>query len=185
MGKLISFTFITLNGFFKGLNEDVTWHIHGGEEAEYSAENLKSGNTLLFGRVTYEMMATFWPTPMAFELFPEVAQGLHDATKIVVSRTLTATNWANTKIMGGDLMEEVPQLKQSSASDITLLGSGSILTQLLEARLVDELQIMLDPVVIGQGTPIFDQLNPKVELTLIKNRPFKNGVMLLYYKPNY
>lgn len=183
MGKVTVFNFVTLNGFFKGPNEDTSWHKHGGEESEYSAENLKSGNTLLFGRVTYEMMASFWPTPMAIENFPIVAEGMNKAEKIVFSRTLKNVAWNNAKVVNGDIAEEVKKMKQRPGKDMTLLGSGSILTQFAEQGLIDEYQIMVDPVVIDDGTPMFQNIKHKLDLKLTGTRTFKSGVVLLCYQP--
>lgn len=88
MRKLSVFNFITLNGFYKGPGGDISWHKHGEEGSKFSEENLKSANILLFGRVTYEMMAGFWPSPMAYETFPAVAEGMNNTDKIVFSKTL-------------------------------------------------------------------------------------------------
>lgn len=107
MGKLTVFNFITLNGFYKGDNEDISWHQHGGEEAEYSEESLQSGSTLLFGRITYQMMESFWPTPMAAEAFPKVAQGMNQAEKIVFSKTLKKVKWNNSRLVKGNLIDEI------------------------------------------------------------------------------
>jgi dihydrofolate reductase len=183
MRKLSTFTFITLDGYYKGLNEEISWHKHGAEEGEYSAESLKSGNILLFGRSTYEMMASFWPIPMAYDSFPVVADGMNKAEKIVFSRTLQKADWENTSIISENMIEEVKKLKQHAAKDMTLLGSGSILAQLAEASLIDEYQIMIDPVAIGNGTPIFQNINRQIDLKLTNTRTFKSGVILLCYQP--
>src|SRR6478609_11232061 len=98
MNKLTSFTFITRNGFFKGLNEDTSWHPHGGEAARFANNASGADNILLFGRKTYEMMAGFWPTPMAAELFPMVAENMNKAEKIVCSNSLKKATWENTSI---------------------------------------------------------------------------------------
>lgn len=184
MRKLTVFNFVTLNGYFKGPNEDIRWHKHGGEEAEYSAKSLKSGNTLLFGRVTYEMMKSFWPTPMAFESFPIVAEGMNKAEKIVFSRTLKKVEWNNTRLMKDNIVEEIKKMKQMTGKDMTLLGSGSIVTQFAEQGLIDEYQIMVDPVVLGDGTPIFKGINNKLKLRLLKTKRFRSGNVLLYYQPD-
>jgi tryptophan-rich sensory protein len=96
MRKLTVFNFVTINGYFKGSKGDISWHRHGAEENEYAAASLKSGNTLLFGRVTYEMMASYWPTPVAIKNDPIVARGMNNADKIVFSRTLKKAEWDNT-----------------------------------------------------------------------------------------
>lgn len=183
MGKLNTFTFISLDGYYKGLNEDISWHRHGAEEGAFSAESLQVGNTLLFGRRTYELMVSFWPTPMAAEQFPAVAEGMNRAEKIVFSRTLNEARWNNTRFVAGNLVEEVQRLKERPGVNLTLLGSGSILTQLARAGLVDEYAVMVDPVVLGAGTPLFEGLGQKLELELTGNRVFGSGVVLLNYKP--
>ncbi|AKP50901.1 dihydrofolate reductase family protein [Cyclobacterium amurskyense] len=183
MAKLTSFTFISLNGFYKGINEDINWHQHGGEEAQYSVESLKSNDTLLFGRVTYEMMKSFWPTQMAYDSFPEVADGMNNSEKIVVSKTLESTDWKNTQIINENLIDRIAELKKTSNKNITLLGSGKILAQLMNANLVDEYQIMIDPIFIEKGEPILDNLKNNIKLELTKSKVFKSGTILLYYKP--
>jgi dihydrofolate reductase len=145
MGKLSCFMSITLNGYFEASPGDISWHKHGVEEAEFSAKSLQTGNTLLFGRTTYEQMASFWPTSEAIEHFPVVAEGMNKAKKIVFSKTLRQVKWHNTTLIHHDMVEHVKTLKQEP-QDMTLLGSGSMLTQLAEHGLIDEYQIMLDPV---------------------------------------
>ncbi|MGG7663988.1 dihydrofolate reductase family protein [Dyadobacter sp. BHUBP1] len=182
MGKLIAYNFTTLNGYFKGPDNDISWHRHGEEENGFAADNLEAKATLLFGRVTYEMMAGFWPTPMAIESMPEVAQGMNESEKIVFSTTLESAGWENTTLIKGDLIEAVRKLKAIPDKVMTILGSGSIIAQLAEARLIDEYQFMIDPVAIGEGTPSFQGLTRKLDLKLINHRVFKSGVVLLSYE---
>lgn len=184
MGKLTSFTFISLDGYYKGPNEDTSWHRHGPEENAFSAESLRPGNILLFGRRTYELMASFWPTPMAAEQMPAVAEGMNRAEKVVFSRTLTEAPWTHTRIVRDNLIEEVQRLKEHSSKDVTLLGSGSVLTQLAAAGLVDEYGIMIDPVALGKGTPLFEGLAGNLDLELTASRVFGSGVVLLTYRPS-
>lgn len=183
MRKLSMFNFVTLNGFFKGPGEDTSWHKHGGEEAEYSVESLKQGNTLLFGRVTYEMMAGFWPTPMAAETFPAVAEGMNKAEKVVFSKTMKKAEWQNTKVFNGNIVEEMRAMKKLPGKDMTVLGSGSIVNQFAGQGLIDEYQIMIDPVAIGRGTPIFNNIQHALDLKHTSTRTFKSGVVLLCYQP--
>ncbi|SDH43850.1 dihydrofolate reductase [Dyadobacter soli] len=182
MGKLIAYNFTTLNGYFKGPDNDISWHRHGEEESAFSADSLEAKATLLFGRVTYEMMASFWPTPAAIENMPEVAKGMNEAEKIVFSTTLESTDWENTTIIQEDLVEAVRKLKAIPGKVMTILGSGSIIAQLAEARLIDEYQFMIDPVAIGEGTPSFQGLTEKLDLKLVGHRVFKSGVVLLSYE---
>ncbi len=181
MNKLSVFNFISLNGYFKGENGDLSWHKHGEEENQFASDSMKPGGILLFGRITYEMMASYWPTPMALENDPEVAKGMNRAEKIVFSRTLKKADWNNTTIISGNIFDEVKRLKQSSGKDLSILGSGSIVSQLTEKGLIDEYLIMVDPVIINSGTPIFKGLNKNLELKLTDTRKFKSGVVLLSY----
>ena len=183
MSKITSFTFITLNGFFKGPNEDTSWHPHRGEAAEYANKASDADNILLFGRKTYEMMESFWPSPMAAELFPIVAENMNKSQKIVCSHTLKKTDWQNTTILKGDIIEQLKQLKKKGKKSITILGSGSILTQLSDANLIDEYIIMLDPIVLGKGTSVFEGIKTNLELKLVSSRTFENdGIVLLNYE---
>ena len=183
MNKLTSFTFITLNGFFKGQNEDTSWHHHGGEAAKFANNASSADNLLLFGRKTYEMMAGFWPTPMAAELFPIVAENMNKSQKIVCSNTLKKADWKNTSLLNGDIAGQIKQLKQNGKRDITILGSGSLLTQLSDAGLIDQYTIMLDPVALGKGTSIFEGIKNNLELKLTSSRVFESdGIILLNYE---
>jgi dihydrofolate reductase len=182
MGTLSVFNFITLNGFYKGPQDDISWHKHGEEEAAYAAEGAQSNSTLLFGRVTYGHMVSFWPTPAAMETMPEVAKGMNASEKIVFSRTLTKTDWNNTRIVKDNMVEEVKKWK-AAGKIMTVLGSGSIVTQLAEAGLIDDYLLMVDPVAIGDGTPIFKGIKHELDLQLVNTRTFKSGVVLLSYKP--
>lgn len=184
MPILSSFTFMTLDGFYKGLNEDISWHKHGGEEAEFSENNLKSRNTLVFGRTTYEMMRSFWTSGQAAAMLPAVAKGMNASSKIVFSRKLKKADWQNTKLLNDDPVRTMRDLKRANGPDMTILGSGEILRQLADAGLVDEFQIMVDPVAIGKGVSLFGGLKESLSLQLISTRTFKSGCMLLCYRPS-
>ncbi len=153
------------------------------EENSYAVESLKAGNTLLFGRMTYQMMASYWPTPMALKNDPIVARGINKADKIVFSKTLKKAEWNNTRIISGNIVEEVKKLKKMPGNNMTLMGSGSILTQFAEQGLIDEYQIMVDPVATGNGTTIFKGIKHNLNLKLIATRTFRSGVVLLSYRP--
>jgi dihydrofolate reductase len=183
MRKLIVFNFMTLNGFYKGPQEDIGWHRHGEEENAFAAANLESNATLLFGRVTYEMMSGYWPTPIAMKNDPVVAEGMNKADKIVFSRTLKTAEWNNTRLISGNIEAEISKMKQMPGSDLVLLGSGSIAAQFAELGMIDEYQIMVDPVLVGNGKPIFNSISTKIDLKLIAAQTFKSGVVLLSYLP--
>ena len=115
-------------------------------------------------------MASYWPTDMAMQNDPTVAEGMNNADKIVISRTMKKADWKNTKIISTNVVEEIKRLKELPGSDITMLGSGSILSLLAENNLVDDYQIMIDPVAIGSGTAIFQgiKLPLNLKLTTVK-----------------
>lgn len=182
MRKIQVFNFITLDGYYKDSDQGIGWHQHGKEESDFSAENMKSGNSLLFGRKTFEMMKGFWTSPLAAEMFPEVANGMNAAEKWVCSRTIYEPGWTNSQAITGDLISEIRKMKQSEGSNITILGSGEITTLLTEANLVDAFQIMIDPVVIGRGTSVFSGISNPHKLRLVSTRIFSSGAVLLDYQ---
>jgi dihydrofolate reductase len=183
MPKLSCFNFVSLNGFYKGLREDISWHRHGEEEAQFSAENAQKESILLFGRVTYEMMYSFWSTEQAMAMMPQVAEGMNRSEKIVFSRTLEKAEWNNARVVQHDIYSEVRKLKENGTKDMTILGSGSIVSQLADHGLIDLYSIMLDPVAIPYGSSIFHGISKKLDLRLIGTRTFESGVVLLNYEP--
>ena len=186
MARLIVYNFLTLNGFYKAPGGDIRWaskQEQSQEEDDFALENLKKGSILLFGRATYDMMITYWPTEQATKNNPGMAKKMNEAEKIVFSSTLKKAEWNNTRIIGKDMIKEIGKMKGSSLKDMTILGSGSIVTQFAEAGLIDEYQFMLYPVALGEGTSEFDGMDRKLELRLDSTRSFKNGCILLTYKP--
>ena len=139
MGKLNAYVFTTLNGYFESPKGDISWHVHAEEENDFAKDSIKPGGMLLFGRVTYEMMAAWWPTPEALKNNPLVAEGMNKADKIVFSRTLQKADWMNTRLIKENIFEEIQKLKDTSGRDMTILGSGSIITQFAEHGMLDSL----------------------------------------------
>jgi dihydrofolate reductase len=185
MRTLSVFNFVTLNGFFEGPKRDIRWAHETGSN-EYAEEAVASGggpNTLLFGRVTYELMASYWPSPAALRDNPAVARGMNSADKIVFSRTLQKADWSNTRIVKDHIEDEVRKMKQLPGGNLTLLGSGSIVTQFAEQGLIDEYQIMVHPLALGDGTPMFKGMKDRLNLKLTETRTFKSGTVLLCYRP--
>jgi len=185
MRKLTVFNFITLNGYYKGPGGDISWHkqITGEEESEYAKKGAQSGSVLLFGRVTYQMMAGYWPTPAALQQNPGVAEGMNQSEKIVFSKTLKSADWNNTTLVKDDLVTAVKRLKQQPGGPMTILGSGSIAAPLAAEGLIDEYQFMLDPLALGSGTSIFNGLQQQLNLQLKDTKVFKSGIVLLCYQP--
>ncbi|NTV25230.1 MAG: dihydrofolate reductase [Chlorobiaceae bacterium] len=183
MRKLSVFNFISLDGCFDGaVRGDIGWHPHDIESSGYAAEMLARHNTLLFGRVTYDMMAGYWSSEEAKRNDPKVADGMNRAEKIVFSRSMQSAAWSNTTVLNEDIADQVRRMKGSEGNDMTILGSGSIVTQFASQDLVDEYQIMIDPVVVGNGRKIFEGIEKTIRLQLIGTNVFRNGSVILSYR---
>jgi dihydrofolate reductase len=184
MRKLIVFNMVSLDGFFVDGKGDMSWaHKHDAEWNAFVSGNASGNGVLLFGRKTYELMASYWPTPMALQNSPVVAKGMNDMPKIVFSRTLDKASWNNTKLVKDDLATEVRKLKQESGPDMVILGSGSIVSQLAEQNLIDEYQLAVSPIVLGKGRTLFETVKDKLNLKLTKSRTFGNGTVFVCYQP--
>jgi dihydrofolate reductase len=183
MRKLFSFNLMTLDGFFEGPNQDIGWHNVDAEFNEFAAEQLATIGVILFGRVTYQGMASFWPTPFAIENDPVIAAQMNAFPKIVISRTLDTADWNNTRLIKDNVAAEITRLKQQPGKDLAIFGSGNLTASLMVMGLVDELRIMVNPVVLGKGTPLFKNIEHPLKLKLIKTRSFNSGNVLLYYQP--
>jgi dihydrofolate reductase len=184
MRRLIAFEQVSLDGFFVDANGAMSWaHKQDPEWNEFQAGNASGGGVLVFGRVTYEMMASFWPTPAALERVPVVAQAMNDMPKVVFSRTLEKALWKNTTLVKGELLAEVRKLKNEKGPDMVILGSGRIVAQLAPAGLIDELQLVVNPIVLGQGRTLFEGVRERIVLERTSSRAFGNGNVVLTYQP--
>ena len=185
MRRLIVFNNITLDGYFTDANNDMSW-AHAKADPEWNsfvAENAKGGGVLLFGRITYEMMASYWPTPQASKQAPEVAERMNHLPKVVFSRTLDQAPWNNTKLVKGDLAAEVRKMKKEAGDNMVLMGSGQIVSQLTQEGLIDEYQFVVHPIVLGKGRTLFEGVTKKLNLKRTKSRTFGNGNTFLCYEP--
>jgi dihydrofolate reductase len=184
MRSLIVFNHVSLDGYFVDKKGDMRWaHKQDPEWNEFVAGNARGGGVLLFGRVTYEMMASYWPTPMAAQNSPAVAEHMNNLQKVVFSRTLDKASWNNTKLVKGDLAMEVRKMKRESGQGLVIIGSGTIVSQLAQEGLIDEFQIVVCPIVIGSGRSLFEGVTEKLNLKLTKSRTFGNGNVHTCYEP--
>ena len=179
MAGLIMWNLMTLDGFVEGPNRDISWHLDvWGEELEQlSVEQLNAAGGLLFGRVTYELMANHWPSETG-----EVADFMNAMPKYVFSRTAKKADWNNTQMFSADVAETVARLKRDSAKDIFLFGSADLAGSLIPHGLIDEFRIALNPIILGGGTPLFKP-GEKRKLRLVDSRPLTNGIVILRYVP--
>jgi len=184
MRKLVVFNHVTLDGFFVDSDGGMSWaHKDDAEWNAFAAENASGGGQLIFGRVTYELMAGFWATPFAIENMPAVAEGMNNMPKVVFSRTLDKASWKNTKLVKHDITAEMRKMKKEPGPDMAILGSGSIVSQMAQEGLIDEYQMVVNPLVIGKGRTMFDGVTKRLPLKLTKTRAFGNGNVLLCYEP--
>jgi dihydrofolate reductase len=185
MRRLTVFNNVSIDGYFVDAKGGMDFAHKGSDDPEWNefvSGNASGNGALLFGRVTYDMMAGFWPTPHARAAMPVVAEGMNRMSKYVVSRSMSAAGWNNTTVLRGDLVSVIRSLKQSAGPDIVILGSGSIVAQLAPAGLINEYQLVVRPVVLGGGRTMFDGIPKPVELKPTRTRTFGNGSVLLCYE---
>jgi dihydrofolate reductase len=181
MAKLILFNMVTLDGYFEGRNADISWHNVDEEFNEFAIAQMKTAATLMFGRKTYELMESYWPTNEAINDDPVVAAMMNNFDKIVFSKTLGKAGWNNTRLIKENLLEEVKKLKSKPGKDVLILGSADLSSTLIKHRLIDELRVIINPVILGNGTPLFKNIDEKTDLQLLKTKVFGNGNVLLSY----
>ena len=179
MAKLIMWNLMTLDGFVEGPDRDISWHfdVRGEELEKLSIEQLQSAGGLMFGRVTYELMANHWPTATG-----EVADFMNASPKYAFSRTLKRSDWNNTEVFSADVPDTVARLKRESAKDIFLFGSADLAASLIPHGLIDEFRIAVNPLILGGGAPLFKQ-GERMKLKLLDARPLSTGIVILRYVP--
>jgi dihydrofolate reductase len=187
MRKITVFNFVTVDGFFAGPHGEIDWFKLIKKDDEYDNfihEQSKSGDTLIFGHTTYEMMKGYWPTPDAIKNDPDMAKVVNNSLKIVFSKTLQTVeegpNWKNIKLFHEIKQEEILKLKEEK--DMTILGSGTIVQQFANLGLIDEYSLAIVPVILGAGKSLFKDVK-KINLKPTDARTFRNGIVLLTYKP--
>jgi dihydrofolate reductase len=186
MRKLIVFNHVTLDGYFVDGNSSMTWAKTNQNDPEWSAfvaENSSGEGPLVFGRITYELMAGYWPTPMAKEHTGALAERMNRLPKVVFSRTMDQAAWSNTRLVKNDLAGEIRKMKKESGDGIAILGSGSLVSQLSTDGLIDEFHFAVNPIVLGQGRTMFEDVKNKLDLKLLRSRAFQNGNVVLVYAP--
>ena len=183
MRKLLSFMVVTLDGYYEGPNGEFDWPNVDAEFNEFSISQLNDIDTLLFGRATYEGMASYWPTPAALEFDPVIAERMNSIPKVVFSKSLTEATWQNSTLMSEDIAVAVPKLKEQPGKALALFGSPTLTVSLLEEGLVDELRVMVMPILLGAGKSLFTGLHDRVHLKLGQTLVFSSGNVLLTYQP--
>ena len=184
MRRLIVFNSVSLDGYFVDGKGDMSWaHTADPEFQEFVQGNARRGGEAVFGRITYQLMESHWPTPAAMKNDPVVAKAMNDMSKVVFSRTLSSVSWSNTRLVNGDPVAEIRRMKNVPGPGMVIMGSGSIIAQLAGARVIDEYQVVVVPVVLGAGRTMFEGVRQPLGLKLASTRAFRNGNVFLRYEP--
>jgi len=180
MRKIIVSNYVSLDGFIAGPYGEIDWFVWDEEMATYSRDLLYSIDTLLFGRVTYELMAGYWPSATTED--PIITEAMNNLPKIVFSKTLERADWKNTLLVEDINTEEILKIKQKPGKDMVIFGSGSIVSAFSQLALIDEYRIIVNPVVLGSGKPLFQDIRDRLTLKLLQTKTFSsNGNVVLYY----
>ena len=182
MRKICSFLFASLDGYHETSEHELSWQDVDAEFDEFDLAQLAEADTLLLGRVTYSSFAEFWPTTEALEVDPVRAKLLNEMPKVVVSTTLQEATWETTTIVNADVGAQLRTLREQPGRNIQVIGSAKLTSYLIQAGLLDELRVMVSPVLLGSGIPAFP-VAAQVSMELAQSRQFGNGNMLLTYRP--
>lgn len=184
MRKLFLFDLISLDGFFASKDGGLEWHNVDDEFNQFAIAQLREIGTLVFGRKTYELMYDYWPSALIDPKTSHddllVAHAMNDIPKIVFSRTLEQVAWANTTLLRDDAEHEIKKLKKQDGKDIAIFGSANLASSIFKE--IDEFRILVNPIVLGEGRPLFPALKKPLKLNLVNARQFKNGNVLLTYQ---
>jgi dihydrofolate reductase len=183
MRKIIFQMMVSLDGYFEGPNKELDWHFVDDEFNDYASDLLNSVDTLLFGRVTYQLMAGYWPTPTAKTDDPVIAEKMNNLPKIVFSKTLAKAEWNNTRLVKENAAGEIAKLKRQPGKDMAIFGSSDLAVNLIASGLIDEYRIFVNPVVLGSGKHLLKGLKDRFSLNLVRTKIFKSGLVMLCYKP--
>src|SRR5205809_4932666 len=179
-GMIASFIMVTLDGYFEGDRPwELEWHRTDEEFNDFATEQLDAFDTLVFGRATVGGMAEYWPSEEAIRSDPEVSSRMNRASKIVVSRTLQKPEpeWNNSTVVND------PNELRKKGQKLLVLGSSVLTTSLMEQGVLDELRIIINPLLIGSGRSLASSATRRIPLKLLSRRDFRNGNVLLTYAP--
>jgi len=179
MRNLIFQMLTSVDGYFEGPNGELDWHNVGLDWNTYVFELFEEVDTLLFGRRTYEMMAAYWPT----ETDDPIAEKMNSFPKIVFSNALKSADWANSRI-ASDAVAEVRKLLQQPGKSMVIFGSSDLAVSLMREGLIDDFRIVVSPIVLGNGKPLFHGFNERYKLNFLKTKNFQSGHVMIYYRPD-
>ncbi|HET6227207.1 MAG TPA: dihydrofolate reductase family protein [Bacteroidia bacterium] len=185
MRKIISFMHISLDGFVAGPKGEMNWIKVDQEIFDHVGKRIGESDTALYGRKTYEMMESYWPTagdaPDASKHDIEHSKWYKNARKVILSKTIKNTGLANTEIISGNLSESINKLKKQPGSDILLFGSPTATHALIQQNLIDGYWLFVNPIILGQGIPLFVDIKDEINLKLLNAKQFTSGVTAMDY----
>jgi dihydrofolate reductase len=184
MSTLASFIVISLDGFYEGPNGEFDWLTPDEEFNDFAIRQLDVADTLGFGRATYEHMVAWWPTEQAQINDPAITSRMNTKPKLVFSTTLEHADWSNTTIVAGEAVEKIEAVKTAPDHELLVLGSTHLTAHFATAGVLDELRIMVCPIVLGSGRSLFEDLKDRISLRLLRFRQFDSGNVLLTYRPS-
>lgn len=185
MGKIISFMHISLDGFVAGQNGEMDWIKVDEEIFDYVGNRISKSDTALYGRLTYQMMESYWPTaadhPTASRHDIEHSKWYGKVQKVVLSKTINNAGLINTEIISKNLTDRINEIKQQTDTEILLFGSPTATHSLIQQNLIDGYWLFVNPVILGRGIPLFVDVKEKIKLSLLDTRQFDCGVTALSY----
>jgi dihydrofolate reductase len=195
MAKLVASTFVSLDGYMVGDDEDMSWVIESfnAEMGKDIGKSFEDTGAILLGRVTYDIMSSYWPhaipdgnydydNPAAGSEDPVITERMNNLPKIVFSRTLKSPEWNNSRVVSENIAEAVAKLKAEPGKDLMIQGSASIVQTFTNLGMIDEYRLMMHPIVLGSGKPLFANIEDRTSLELVDTKTYKNGVLSLRYQ---
>jgi dihydrofolate reductase len=180
MRNVFVFMNVSVDGYVEGPGHDISW-AHGGDSEPFARKQGPAVDLILFGRRTYEMMSAFWPTEQAAAVAPETARFMNEKPKYVASHAAFEPGWDKVTVLRGDVIGQVRRLKEEGVGKIAIFGSNTLCASLAEADLIDEFQMLVNPVLLGEGTSFVRGLRKRAELRLVSAEPQALGGVLLTY----
>ena len=179
MRKVVLSIMLSVDGFIEGPNKEIDWHVWDDEMEKYMHGVLNNEvDTILLGRVAYQLLAEYWPSAT-----DSIAPRMNDLPKIVFSKSLNAVEWKNSRLVQENIDEEILKMKQQPGKDLALFGGAGIASTFRQLGLIDEYRLVINPIVLGKGNPLFKSEDEKQNLNLLKTKTFNCGNVILFYEP--
>jgi dihydrofolate reductase len=174
---------LTIDGYIAGPGGETDWFVWDEEIEKFYQEQQSKIDTIIYGRATYDTMSKYWPTASASKEVPAIVDHMNNTPKIVFSKSLQKAEWNNTRMVKEIDKKEILQWKQQPGQNMVVYGSGTIVSQFSKLNLVDEYLLMVNPIVLGSGKPLFPEIETRIPLQLISEKNFKIGSVLFNYRP--